>query len=119
MAVAPLVVAWTTPFWSPLSYDLMPIMLLRRDVIVGFLGLSSASAAACTLLAPEWLWTGAVGVTGVTGAAGWGRARLVSGCECSDETVEAEAEGEPADLAMVLERVLVVGAAMVCVVCGW
>jgi hypothetical protein len=78
----------------------MPIMLLRRDVMVGFLGFSSASAAACTLLAPEW-WT-----------TGWGRGGIVSGCECTDEAVEAEAEGEPAGLAAVAGGLLVVGAAM-------
>jgi hypothetical protein len=77
-------------------------MLLRRDVMVGFLGLSRASAAACTLLAPEWL------------TAGCGRAWRVSGCEWTEEAVEAEAEadGEPADLAAVLGGLLVVGAAM-------
>ncbi|KAK1915192.1 hypothetical protein P3342_002999 [Pyrenophora teres f. teres] len=78
-------------------------MLLRRDVMVGFLGLSSASAAACTLLAPEW-WTG------------WGRTRFASDAEWSegtDETVEAEAEGEAAALDAVLGEFVLVGAAMV------
>jgi len=78
-------------------------MLLRRDVIVGFLGLSSASAAACTLLAPEW-WTG------------WGRTRFASDAEWSEgaeETVEAEADGEAAVLEAALGGFVVVGAAMV------
>jgi hypothetical protein len=68
--------------------------------MVGFLGFSSASAAACTLLAPEWLTTG------------WGRAGMVSGCEWTEEAVEAEADGEAADLTAVLGGWFVVGAAM-------
>jgi len=92
-------VALTSPFLSMWAV-LMPIMLLRRDVMVGFLGLSSASAAACTLLAPDWLTTG------------WGRTTVVSGCEWTEEAVEAEADGEPADLSAVLGGLLVVGAAM-------
>jgi hypothetical protein len=83
----------------------MPIILLRREVMVGFFGLSRASAAACTLLAPEWL-------TGVTWWTGWGRARFVSGCECTEEAVEAEAAGEPAVL-VVLGGLPLVGAAIV------
>jgi len=78
-------------------------MLLRRDVIVGFLGFSSASAAACTLLAPEWLTA-------------WGRTRFASDCECSEgteETVEAEADGEAAALDVALGVLVLVGAAMV------
>jgi hypothetical protein len=77
-------------------------MLLRRDVMVGFLGLRRASAAACTPLAPEWYTTG-----GDRGGA--------SGKECSDEAVEAVAEGAAAGFAVVaapLGGVLLAGAAM-------
>lgn len=67
--------------------------------MVGFFGFKSASAAACTPCAPDW-WT-----------AGGGRA-VASGMECSDEAVEAEAEGEEAGFEVPLGGLLVVGAAM-------
>lgn len=91
-------------------------MLLMRDVMVGFLGLSSASAAACTLLAPEWLTVG-VGLAGATGLTACGRARSVSGWEWTDDAVEAETGGEPAGLAVVVGGFVVVGAAMVVPLC--
>lgn len=67
--------------------------------MVGFLGFSSASAAACTLLAPEWVTTG-------------GREEMFSGIECSDDAVDADAAGEPPDLPAALAGLLLVGAAM-------
>jgi hypothetical protein len=80
-------------------------MLLRRDVIVGFFGLSKASAEAWRLLTPPvecWVV---------------GKGEMASGCECREEAVEgvAEALGETAglDTAAAPGEVLLAGAAMV------
>jgi hypothetical protein len=64
----------------------MPSMLLRRDVMVGFFGFRTASAAACRLLLPECWWTLL------------GKAVATSCCECTDDAVEtgADAPGEAA-----------------------
>jgi hypothetical protein len=74
-------------------------MLLRRDVMVGFFGFKRASAAACTLLAPEVLTA-------------CGRAGTVSDCECTEEAVEAEADVDAVGLPAVLGGLLFAGAAM-------
>lgn len=69
--------------------------------MVGFFGLSRASAAAWTLLAP-WCCTG------------WGSGETASGCECSDDALDEGADGEPAGLPAVPGVVVVfAGAAMV------
>jgi hypothetical protein len=98
--------ALTSPFLSAAAADsLIPSMLLRRDVIVGFFGLSKASAEAWRLLTtPTECWA-------------VGRGEMASGCECREEAVEgvAEALGETAglDAAAAPGEVLLAGAAMV------
>lgn len=67
--------------------------------MVGFLGLSRASAAAWTLLAPEWFTT-------------LGGSAMASGCECSDEAVEVVAEGDATDLGVAPGEALLAGAAI-------
>jgi hypothetical protein len=78
----------------------MPSILLRRDVIVGFLGLRRASAAACRLLLPE--------------CCAAGRGVMASGCECTEEAVEvvAEADGEATGFEVAPGELLLTGAAM-------
>jgi hypothetical protein len=83
----------------------MPIMLLRRDVMVGFLGFNSASAAACTLLAPEW-------------RTACGSAGIVSACECTEDAVEPDADGDTAGLPVVLGGLLLAGAAIFLAFCA-
>lgn len=67
--------------------------------MVGFFGFRRASAAACTPCAPDW-WT-----------TGGGRA-VASGMECSDDAVEAVAEGDTAGFEVPLGGLLLVGAAI-------
>lgn len=79
-------------------------MLLRRDVMVGFFGFSRASAAACTLLAPE----------------DWGRGEraVASANECTEEAVEPVADREAAGFEVAPEELLLAGAAIFACFCA-